>query len=381
MKKYLPQALPQSGDTVIVGMSGGVDSTLTALLLQQCGCRVIGVTMSLWDGHIQELHSAKPVHDACYSPHEKEDIEQCRTFCSEHGIEYHVLDVSQAYNREVLDYFTAEYRRGRTPNPCIRCNSVIKFGALLDSVSRMGIEYDYFCTGHYAMIVRPSEGLWGTDVQPCMIAAALDSSKDQTYFLYRLPSSLLEKVRFPLATLHKSEVFALARQAGLDVADKPESQDFIDGRYFNALFADKPSVPGKVLDTDGNVIGTHRGIEHYTIGQRKGFQTNLDYPVYIKNINAADNTITVARRDENLSEYLIAEDCIWPGNIEPNESFQAIVKIRLRSKPASVTVTRENEMQWRMTFDEPQDAVTPGQSAVLYQDGVIVGGGIITDKG
>lgn len=263
--------------------------------------------MSLWDGHIPLVQAEKPFHDACYSPNKKEDIDACRKFCAETGIEYYVIDVSGEYNRQVLDYVTKEYRSGKTPNPCIRCNSFIKFGALLEGLKKLDIGYDYFCTGHYAMVVRPVEGIWGTDKRPAMIACALDDLKDQTYFLYRLDSNLLEKVRFPLAFMKKSEVFKLAKEAGLDAADKKESQDFV-----------------------------------------------------------------------------------WVGNVVPDSVVEAWGKIRLRSKGALCQVEKvesdekvkgsANETpKWKISFFEKQNAITPGQSVVLYKDNVIIGGGIISE--
>ncbi|MCR5253620.1 MAG: tRNA 2-thiouridine(34) synthase MnmA, partial [Treponema sp.] len=160
---YTNLDMPKAGDTVLVGMSGGVDSTLTALMLKQKGCRVIGITMSLWDGKIPEVKTDKPMKEACYGPGEEENIEECQKFCSEHDIEYHVVDVKEQYQKKVLEYFKSEYRSGRTPNPCIMCNRNIKFGAMLEAASASGITFDYFCTGHYARIVRPDEGLYGTD--------------------------------------------------------------------------------------------------------------------------------------------------------------------------------------------------------------------------
>lgn len=386
--KYTALEMPKAGDTVVVGMSGGVDSTLTAFMLKEKGCRVIGVTMALWDNSLPDLEKkGQPIKDACYSPHEKEDIAECEKFCAEQGIEYHVVRVEDEYKKNVLEYFKSEYRNGRTPNPCIQCNRYIKFGALLDGLEKLGIEYDFFCTGHYAKIVRPDEGLWGTEKRPAMIATALDVSKDQTYFLYRIPSETLEKVRFPLASMKKSEVFELARRAGLKAAEKKESQDFIGEEYFDVLFSDKPSVPGDIIDLDGHVLGRHRGIEHYTVGQRKGLGIAMSYPVYVHSIDAKNNVVVLAPNSALNSSALIADDFTWPGGVEPKEKFSAMVKIRLASKPVECTVERyvpdENDkfnyrgQPYLVKFKENQRAVAPGQSAVLYIDGVISGGGYI----
>lgn len=386
--EYKALDMPKAGDTVAVGLSGGVDSTLTAFMLKEKGCRVIGVTMALWDNSLPTLEKkGEPIKDACYSPHEKDDIEECRKFCAEHGIEYHVVRVEDEYKKQVLEYFKSEYRNGRTPNPCIRCNRYIKFGALLDGLEKMGIKYDYFCTGHYAKIVRPEKGLWNSNVRPAMIACALDVSKDQTYFLNRIPSSTLEKVRFPLASMKKAEVFELAHRAGLKAAEKKESQDFIGEEYFDALFADMPSVPGDIIDLDGHVLGRHKGIEHYTVGQRKGLGIAMSYPVYVHSIDAKNNVVVLAPNSALNSTALIADDFTWPGDIEPEEGFSAFVKIRLASKPVEAFIEKyvpaENDsfnyrgQPYLVTFKEVQRAVAPGQSCVFYIDGVIAGGGYI----
>lgn len=384
---YIDQKMPEAGDTVVVGMSGGVDSTLTAYMLKERGCKVIGVTMSLWDDSFPVLKGddAKAVKDACFGPGEADDIEECRRFCAKYDIEYHVIDVKEQYKREVIEYFKSEYRAGRTPNPCIRCNRMIKFGALLQGVEALGIKFDYFCTGHYAKIVRPEEGLFGTTNRPYMIASATDVSKDQTYFVYRVPSSVLEKVRFPLALMKKSEVFELAKKAGLAAADRAESQDFISAEYFDLLFADKPSVPGDIIDLDGHVLGRHRGIEHYTIGQRRGLGVAVSYPVYVHSIDAKNNLVVLAPSSALDSAGLIADDFVWAGDILPPpecEPIEAMVKIRLASRPVKAKIRRNNPQgsEWEVMFESPQHAVAPGQSVVLYQDGVIIGGGIISKK-
>lgn len=383
--KYIEQDLPKAGDTVVVGLSGGVDSTLTALLLKNTGCHVIGVTMSLWDGKL-DVDVNKTLHDSCYGPGEAQDIEQCRKFCEEQGFEYHVIDVKEAYHKEVLEYFKAEYRAGRTPNPCIRCNRYIKFGALQLGIKQLDIDYDYFCTGHYAKIVRPVEGLYGTDVRPFMISSAMDQSKDQTYFVYRVPSDVLEKVRFPLANMEKKEVFRLAKEYGLAAAEREESQDFIPEEYFDALFADKPAVPGDIVDLDGKVLGKHRGIEHYTIGQRRGLGVSSSKPLYVHSIDPKNNLVVLASNDDLNADGLIADEFVWPGNIEPKESVEAFVKIRLASKPVPAVISRyepKNDesfkgQPWKIAFQAPQRAVAPGQSVVMYKDNVIIGGGIIS---
>ncbi|MCR5189489.1 MAG: tRNA 2-thiouridine(34) synthase MnmA, partial [Treponema sp.] len=239
----------------------------------------------------------------------------------------------------------------------------------------------------YAMIVRPKEGLWDSDKKPCMIACADDVSKDQTYFLCRIPSAILEKVRFPLANVHKTEVFELARKANIEAANRKESQDFIDAEYFDILFADKPSVPGDFVDINGKVLGRHKGIEHYTIGQRRGLGVSAPNPLYVLKIDAEKNQVVLAEKTDLASESLIADDFVWPGNVEPNEVFEAMIKIRLRSKSIMATIERyipgpEDTHQyigqpWKFTFDQVQTAVTPGQSVVIYKDNVILGGGII----
>ena len=384
--EFIDVEMPKAGDTVVVGMSGGVDSTLVSCLLKERGCRVVGVTMSLWKGDLPALPDGRKLKSSCYGPDETEDIEQCARFCGENSIEYHVIDVKDEYQRRVLDYFKAEYRAGRTPNPCIRCNSLIKFGALVQGVQDLGIGFDYFCTGHYAKIVHPKTGLWGTQTRPAMISCASDLTKDQAYFLYRIPSETLEKVRFPLGFTEKRDVFRMARERGLAAAERGESQDFIPPEYFEHLFSDAPSVPGDIIDLDGHVLGRHRGIEHYTIGQRKGLGVSSTRPLYVHSIDARKNLVVLADSDGLLCNGLIADDFVWPGGVEPDGKFSAMVKIRLASRPVLCEIEPYEPdvgesfsgKAYRFTFAERQRAVAPGQSAVIYIDGVISGGGVIS---
>lgn len=385
---YIMQKMPKSGDVVVVGMSGGVDSTIVALMLKEKGCRVIGATMSLWDGLLPELKEGQKIKPSCYGPNEITNIEECKKFCKENDIEYYVVDVKEIYKKEVLEYFKTEYRNGRTPNPCIKCNKTVKFGALLEGLKNLNINYDYFCTGHYAKIVRPKEGIFGSKKRPFMIAGAEDVSKDQTYFLYRIPSETLEKVRFPLATMKKKDVIKIAQQANLKAALREESQDFIGEEYFDLIFSDKPSVPGDIIDLDGKVLGRHRGIEHYTVGQRRSLGVAVGYPVYVHSIDAKNNIVVLAKNDDLNALSLIADDFVWAGNVEPQETAEAMVKIRLASKPVPAKIERFNNenfesdcdfkgQPWKVTFNQPQRAIAPGQSVVLYQNGTIIGGGII----
>ena len=388
-------SMPEPGSLVAVGMSGGVDSTLTALLLKERGCRVVGVTMSSWMGDFSLPPSPEGVRSSCYGPDEAIDIAQCQELCRQQGLEHHVIDVRDAYHRHVLDYFTGEYRCGRTPNPCVNCNRTIKFGALLDGIRAKGIDFDYFCTGHYAALVRPRHDVRlvyeqlavsggsgqcavESPVRPVMISAATDRRKDQTYFLCRVPSATLEQVRFPLSAYTKQEVFQMARERGLAAANRGESQDFIPDSYLDIIFSDQPSRPGDIVDLAGKKLGVHRGIQYYTIGQRRGLGVSSNRPLYVHSIDAASNRVVLCDDEDLLCSGLVATDWVWAGDYAPEVAFKAQVKIRLASPAVMSTIQPLEDGSYRIMFDEPQRAVAPGQAAVVYHNGIIFGGGIIS---
>ena len=391
--------MPEPGSLVAVGMSGGVDSTLVSLLLKEHGCRVVGVTMSSWIGDYPLPPSSQGVRSSCYGPDEAIDIAQCQEFCRQQGMKHHVIDVSEAYHHHVLDYFKDEYRCGRTPNPCVNCNPKVKFGALLDGIRATGIDFDYFCTGHYATLVRPRDdvrlvyeqlavsgesGQCAVEVpvrpavRPVMISAATDRRKDQTYFLCRVPSATLEQVRFPLSAYTKQEVFQMAREWGLAAANRGESQDFIPDSYLDIIFSDQPSRPGDIVDLSGKKLGVHRGIQHYTIGQRRGLGVSSNRPLYVHSIDAVSNRVVLCDDEDLLCSGLVARDWVWAGDYAPESAFRAQVKIRLASPAVMSTIQPLEDGGYRIMFDEPQRAVAPGQAAVVYYNGIIFGGGIIS---
>lgn len=357
-----------SDKTVLVGMSGGVDSSGAAVILQNSGYNVIGITMEIWDG---SFYVAGNGHNACYGPDEKEDIEIARNVCRKLNIPHHVFDLKNEYKTYVISYFKEEYLRGRTPNPCIICNHKLKFGFLLEKAAKAGLSFDFFATGHYARLEKHNNSFF--------LKKALDKYKDQSYFLMGLKKEQLRNLMFPLGAYRKNEIRDMARNAGLEVADKAESQDFIAGGDYSTLFADTNIETGEIVDETGKVLGIHKGIAHYTIGQRKGLGISSPKPLYVLRIDAQNNRIVLTDKAGMFSSGLIASDLnLFASNIivEPTK-VSAKIRQNHKETPAILYPIGKNEI--KLIFEEPQLSVTPGQFVAFYDNDTVLGGGVIKE--
>jgi tRNA-specific 2-thiouridylase len=351
---------------VAVGLSGGVDSSIAAALLREEGYEVVGVSMMTFEASMPVTESER---HACYGPGEEEDLNSAAAVCHKLGIPFHAIDLREEFRNHVIGYFKSEYLEGRTPNPCIVCNHRLKFGFLLEKTKGMGIEFDFFATGHYAQIAE-SEGRF-------LLKRAADLSKDQTYFLYALTPEQLSRTLFPVGGYTKMEVREMARAFGLQTANRPESQDFISGTDYSSLFHEEKIREGEIVDENGNVLGKHRGIIHYTVGQRKGLGISSDRPLYVLKIDAQRNRIIVSDKRNLLAKGLITANLNLIAVDQLERPHRVKAKIRLQHKGADATLFPHENNRARVIFDQPQMSVTPGQSAVFYVDDVVLGGGII----
>ncbi|MBN1199486.1 MAG: tRNA 2-thiouridine(34) synthase MnmA [Bacteroidales bacterium] len=349
---------------VLVGLSGGVDSSVAAFLLKKDGYDVIGVTMSIWDGSF----SVSGKH-ACYGPDEEEEIREAREIAAWLDIPYHVIDCATEYKESVLNYFKIEYLSGRTPNPCVRCNQLIKFGLLPLLAKKGGLAYDFFATGHYARVS------YDEHFGRYLLRKGVDTKKDQTYFVHRLSQEQLSKIVFPLGGFTKAEVREIARQAGIQAVEKAESQDFYGGDYKELL--EMPATPGEIVLTDGTLLGSHNGFWNYTIGQRKGLGIAYSEPLYVVRIDPEGNRVVVGTKEETYETTFFVKDINWISVEKLTVSMEVTCKIRSAQREREAKIEPENNGIVKGTFFHPNDAITPGQSAVFYQGDVVVGGGTI----
>ena len=348
---------------VVVAMSGGVDSSVAACLLCEKGYDVIGVTIRSWPVEWCGEERKK----SCYSP------EDARAVASRLGIPFYVLDFEALFQEKVVDYFVSEYSRGRTPNPCIPCNDHIKFGALLKKAEEM--ECSYVATGHYARLTRSTEG------GRYLLREAKDLRKDQSYVLFSLSQEKLSRLLFPLGEMTKEEVRRHARELGLQVADKQESQDacFLREKDYRAFLSERgvPREEGEIVDEAGKVLGRHSGIHNFTVGQRSGLGIAFGKPVYVAAIDPEKNRLVVGSRDSLACREIRVDAVNWVSEeLSEGEERRLWVKIRYKH-PKSVAVVRRSGESCHVTFEEPVYAVTPGQASVFYDGDTVVGGGWI----
>lgn len=349
---------------VVVGMSGGVDSSVAAYLLKEQGYEVIGVTMQLWQG---ENTSSE---DGCCGLLAVEDARRVAEMLE---IPYYVMNFKREFQKSVVDYFVAEYCAGRTPNPCIACNRYIKWEALLSRSLAIGA--DYIATGHYARVEKLSNGRYS-------IRRAATAEKDQTYALYNLTQDQLSRTLFPLGDYEKTEVRRIAEKIGLKVAHKPDSQEicFVPDQDY-AGFIERSignSIPeGNFVTPEGQVIGKHRGIIHYTIGQRKGLKLSVGYPVFVLAIRPETNEVVIGDGSKVYSECVLADRLNYMSEATIYDGMRAVGKIRYNHKGALCRLYQREKDVLECVFDEPQRAVTPGQALVLYNGEHVLAGGTI----
>ncbi|MEI7437222.1 MAG: tRNA 2-thiouridine(34) synthase MnmA [bacterium] len=359
--------------TIAVGMSGGVDSAMAALRLKRQGFDVVGLTMKIWSGRLELPH---PVRSACYGPGEAHEIENAQRCAERLGIPHHTIDLADAFEERVLEYFRRDHRAGRTPNPCMICNRELKFGLLPEMARRAGFTFDRFATGHYARITGPEAD--GSH----RLRRGVDPAKDQSYFLYWLTMAQLPGLLFPLGDSTKAETRQLAIEAGFpELAAQHESQDFYEGDDYTQLFPGENLKPGPIVDGSGKELGRHDGAMRFTRGQRSGLGVASAQRLYVKTRDMQTGAVVVGPRDEIMSTRCHVADATWVNGPPATPFISAGVCCRYHQKPIESQLTpggpRAETVE--ITFAAPVFGVTCGQAAVFYDGDMVLGGGWINE--
>ena len=352
---------------VLVGFSGGVDSAMAATLLRDAGHDVTAVMMSLKEG--EDGDSGEGPRFGCG---ENEDPDGARRLADALAIPLHIVDCRDAYRKQVLEYFRDEYMTGRTPNPCVKCNPHVKFGLMPQLVREQGGEFDFFATGHYARIQYMEE--LGRHV----LLRGVDMGKDQSYFLYRLSREQIAGTLFPLGGLTKTTVRAMAEERGIPVHDKPDSQDFYAGDYVDLLRTGP--LEGDIIDSSGKILGKHNGYWNFTPGQRKGLRVAYKEPLYVIEVDRESNEVVVGVRAESLSPGCIVEDLVFHV-AKPRVGEHLLGRLRSSQPLRNMIIDSYDDKDgMKVRFEEPLFGVAPGQSLVLYDKDMVVGGGVIVKR-
>jgi tRNA-specific 2-thiouridylase len=351
---------------VVVGMSGGVDSSATAALLQDQGYEVVGITLKLWP---QDCVSR--AEDKCCGP---QAVTDARAVCHKLGIPYYLIDEASEFQKHVIHYFADEYKAGRTPNPCVMCNQNLKFGRLISRADQLGAEY--VATGHFARVEKSLDGA------RTLLRRGRDLRKDQSYFLFSLRQDQLARAMFPLGEKTKADTREVARHCQLKTADKQESMEicFVPDNDYGRFLQQAKLVEkhrGEIVDVQGGVLGHHDGIAFYTIGQRKGLGISSPKPLYVIELDPVTNRVIVGDDSALERDEFIAQNCNWIPFDCPADSIEATVKIRYNHPGTEARLTPMEGGRVSVKLHTPQRAITPGQAAVFYQDDLVLGGGWI----
>ncbi|RDY32963.1 tRNA 2-thiouridine(34) synthase MnmA [Lachnotalea glycerini] len=352
---------------VVIGMSGGVDSSVAAYLLKKQGYEVIGATMQIWQDENIDIQEE---NGGCCG---LSAVDDARRVANDLEIPYYVMNFKSEFKENVIDYFINEYIHGRTPNPCIACNRYVKWESLLNRSLEIGA--NYIATGHYAQVEKLKNGRY-------TLKKSVTADKDQTYALYNLTQYQLSHTLMPVGEYTKDAIREIAKKIGLKVANKPDSQEICfvpDNDYAKFIEENSQyqSLEGNFVDFDGNVIGKHKGITHYTIGQRKGLNLSMGHPVFVTEIRTETNEVVIGNADDVYANKLIANNINFMSIEDLTQKMQVMAKIRYSHKGDLCTIEKLADGSVLCNFDEPQRAITPGQAVVFYDGDYVVGGGTI----